>query len=476
MWKFVQAKWIVIVAASCMQATISTAMSLVLGFCLLACSTVFSARRVRALYAACGMLSLMPTKVIAMSVLLAYHLSGMGGIILAHSILNGAFVFFVLYRAYAHIDYHLLWVAVQLGASWKGIYCVIPFSLLKHTMYATGVLIFILCFSSYSIPFLLAHNWYEHTLDIVASQLYQSGHTGLAGGYMVLRACILMPLWWFCEYHTNVSSFMQNLSHRPFQVPRVAYQSSAQKGIIVVLGMGCVILIFYPILYLIWYAQGNQVANIWYRFFCESSFLIGTISFWWATFNTVASAFLSSMLALFFGALLSYVYNKENSFLYVSMTAIGSSSLLVGSLWCEIIFSSGQHYTWCGPLFRMVICQFLLNIPFICRLITSRLQDYQQEWSYVSQSYGASSCQQWCLVMLPFVRPALYQGWGICFGLSLTESTAFSVMVQQGWITLPIASKLLYQNGDHMQALALILLLMAASFVVHGCYIYRRHV
>jgi len=110
---------------------------------------------------------IMPTKVCALSVKLFYGMNGLPGIISAHVLLNVPLACYLLYTAYQKIDWLTMWVAADLGASSWHQYKDIILVQIKPALVVTSLTIFLLCFSSFSIPCMLGTPFYHYTPDVM---------------------------------------------------------------------------------------------------------------------------------------------------------------------------------------------------------------------------------------------------------------------------------------------------------------------
>jgi len=95
---------------------------------------------------------IIPTKVCALSVKLFYGMNGLPGIISAHVLLNIPFACYLLCTAYKKIDWLTMWAAADLGAPLWSQYKDTILVQIKPALVVASLTIFLLCFSSFSIP------------------------------------------------------------------------------------------------------------------------------------------------------------------------------------------------------------------------------------------------------------------------------------------------------------------------------------
>ena len=145
---------------------------------------------------------IMPTKVCALSIQLFYGWDGLLGIISAHLLLNVPFAFFLLHVAYQKIDWLTMWVAADLGASFWRQYKDAILVQMKPALLATSLLIFLLCFSSFSIPRIFAQLYCHYTPDVMMFKACQLGDMGFVGWYFLLRLAIIFSTWFFIPAYT----------------------------------------------------------------------------------------------------------------------------------------------------------------------------------------------------------------------------------------------------------------------------------
>jgi spermidine/putrescine transport system permease protein len=143
---------------SCFVATISTLLSLSMATCLI-------------YFRACGakitpLLPLfygsvvVPETVLAISLLLFFNLLkiplGLTSLIVAHTILGLGFIVPILYLRYSSLDHRLEETSLSLGATARQTFFRITLPLLKPTMGACGVMIFILSFDDFIFAYFCA--------------------------------------------------------------------------------------------------------------------------------------------------------------------------------------------------------------------------------------------------------------------------------------------------------------------------------
>jgi ABC-type Fe3+ transport system permease subunit len=82
-------------------------------------------------------------------------------------------------------------MAQDLGANGWQVYRDAIWPGIRASVHRVFIFIFVLCFSTYSIPLLLASSEY-YTPDVMMANAWQAGETVTALSYLVMRFCIVV--------------------------------------------------------------------------------------------------------------------------------------------------------------------------------------------------------------------------------------------------------------------------------------------
>ncbi|MGB8366779.1 MAG: hypothetical protein WCD44_00315, partial [Candidatus Babeliales bacterium] len=174
-----------------LQAGISTIFSIILALPLVHFLSQYTFWGKKFLFSLLAFFCIMPTKLCALSIKLFYGLQGFPAIISAHVLLNFPFAFYLLHTAYQKIDWLIVWAAADLGASPRQQYKDGLIPQLKPALILTSLTIFLLCFSSFSIPQMLGTHIYHYTPDVL---LFYNNGKSIAWICFLLRLLVMIPL------------------------------------------------------------------------------------------------------------------------------------------------------------------------------------------------------------------------------------------------------------------------------------------
>jgi len=409
---------------------------------------------------------IIPTKVCALSVKLFYEMNGLPGIISAHVLLNVPFASYLLYAAYQKIDWSTMWVAADLGAPLWRQYKDTVLAQIKPALVVTSLTIFLLCFSSFSIPRMLGTHLYHYTPDVMLFFANKLGDEAAIRCYFFLRLLIVVPLGLLYKntLHTDIC---RKSTHVSYTKKPVAFNIHLHgiKWIGYALFMLCIL--GGPLVALVLHALRHGVASFLYNsvqlhvdpLLKNSIGMVVQHSFVIAVVSSIGSVVLGGTLA-------GLQLLVSNNYLRAVMHMLGVLPFIFGNvvsaMFCsEVAFASSPHTV-------IIISHIMLHYPFVYRFIIIQLYAYPVQLNQLAQSVGALPYQIFRTILLPFARNALSKAWCIAFGLSLVEVGAGAVVADGIPITIPLAMRLYYTHGqiDGVVGLSFILLIMvgAASY------------
>jgi len=453
----------VVLAASIVQALLSTFFSVLLA---LPCAYFFNRftwQRKKVLLSTVPLLCIMPSKLTGLGITLLYGLKGFTAIILAHAALNIPFAFYLFYGAYKNMNPHWHLIAQELGATRWQAYKDIDVPFLRSTILSAGVIIFLLCFTSFSLPQILGSAQYHMTPDILMSEYYQHEEYWMSGVYGLLRLVVLLPLCFLTSRPQNNGW----LAHAMIQKRDEEYCVARHGAGWLLLFFGVGVLTLGPLLAVLLNTIDHKVFAFFCAFFSAEPNAILQMPCYRVVINSVLLAAASSIAAVFFGYVLCKALQVLKSSVIKGILVLMTSGIfIVGSVGCGILFAQLAHITYFSKFSIAVVCHLVLNYPFAYRIIKAHLGSWQSEWDLSAQSFGATSFDRVRTLELPFLRASLIQALYIGFGLSLTEVGAGSVLKNDASMTIAGAIRLLRAHGqmDAVIGLTIILLLLVFGF------------
>ncbi len=423
------------------QALISTLISLFFALILAYFFDRFSFKLKSLFVAITPLLCIMPSKLTALGVQLGMQTTGIWAIIFGHCALNIPFAFYIFYNAYQNYNSHWRLIAKEYGASHWQAYKHIDIVFLYPAIISAASIIFLLCFTSFSLPLALGTQDWHMTPDIVVSMLYKQSNYDNALYYFILRLVVILPICWAIKKKT-VGWF--NVHAKPYE--RFCFRSHSVIWPVILLCISIIIL--GPLLSVLLYTVDSKVLLFLYHVATGASDLFLHMSLYTVLYNSIILALISSIGAVILG----YVFSKALMY-YKQILLRGifllctSAVFILGSVGCGIVFSMIGNCTFLSKFMIACACHMMLNYPFAYRLIQAHLTSWQSEWDLSAQSFGASSSDRWRTLELPYLKNAMLQAFCIAFGLSLTEVGAGSMLNDSAGMTIPMAIKIYRENG-----------------------------
>jgi len=392
-------------------------------------------------------------------------MSGLLGIIAAHVLLNVPFACYLLYSAYQKIDWLTMWAAADLGAPLWDQYKDTILVQIKPALIVTSLTIFLLCFSSFSIPRMLGTCFYHYTPDVMLFFANKLGDTVAVRSYFFLRLLIVVPLGLLYKniLHADVHRQSIHVSYTKKPIIFNPYLHGI-KWVGYVLFMLCIF--GGPLIALLLHALRHGVVSFLYKSIQLHIDPLLKISVGMVIKHSLVIAIVSSIGSLILGGMLaSLQVLAPNNYLRVVMHVFGVLPFILGNVVSGMLCAEGGVAFVCSPRTAIIISHIMLNYPFVYRFIIIQLYAYPVQLNQLAQSVGAAPYQIFRTVLLPFVSSVLGKAWSIAFGLSLVEVGAGAVVADGVPITMSLAMRLYYSHGQIEGVLGLsgILLIMVGS-------------
>jgi len=462
---------VVVFSFAILQALLSTTLSILLALPIAHFFYRFDFPLKRLFVALASMLCIMPTKIVVLCITLFYGATGFTGIILAHLMLNLPFVLYIIGTTYEKIDTTLLWLAADLGATPWRCYKDIIFPLLRPSIVSIALLLFLLHFSSFSIPLLLGGELQHNTPEIMMYQWYNNGNNFLALGYWVLRLLIILPLF---IIHNRFSVQGVKISSLPKPVPREIYSPRKYSIWWFVYCGAIAVALVGPIVALLYRAFSREVFSFFGSIFGGVVDATLGIVVYHVIINSVLLAVVSGigsvLLGFLIGSLEMRMKSKVGNALISFFTVF---AFIVGSVGCGIIFAGLSYGKFFSSFAIGVLAHMFLNYAFAYRIIRAQLVLYHNDLHKTAQTCGATLKKAVWTVALPFVFPALCRAFCVSFGLSLTEVGAGAVLQGKIGLTLPMAIRMYRKAGNEVAVIGLSLILLGLAFGVAYGFMYK---
>ncbi|MFH1524726.1 MAG: iron ABC transporter permease [Chloroflexota bacterium] len=401
----------------------------------------------------------------------------LGAILLAHVFYNTTIVIRLVGNAISHLDPRLEHAARTLGADPRRVFWGVTLPLLRPSLLAAALLVFIFDFTSFGVILLLGGSHFS-TLEVeIYKQALQMFNLPLAGLLSLIQ--LLCTLGFSIVYSRIVTRTAVTSTPRSAESNLRRAQASRERFF--VNGMCVLLFAFYflPLFSLPFRSvtrleadqgQRGQVSygltgDYYNELFINRNASIFYVPPFEAIGNSLGYAALTVILSLALGfpaaTALARPGRLERLFDPFLMLPLGASAVTLG-LGFIITFNKPPFMLVTSPLI-IPLAHTLIALPFVIRSLQPALASIPDRLRQAATSLGASPRRVWSTVDWPIVSRATLAAAVFAFTISLGEFGASSLVVRPEYPTLPIAiARFLSQPGglNYGQAMAMATILM----------------
>lgn len=451
------------------QATISTILVILLALPIATITANFDFFGRRALISLISVPFILPTVVVAVAFLeflpTTMHRSALA-IIIAHTYFNFGLAVRIISTRWQQINRHLDDAASTLGASKTRLFLTVTLPLLKRSLQSAGLLVFLMCFTSYGVVRILggpARSTIETEIYFRAMQL------GDVSGALVLSILqlivVVFLIFLTAQFGIAKSTELGQMVYSRIRKP----QTSHEKFLIALVAFTSTLVVLMPLISVVRRSilVGQNVnLSIWQSVFTDAEILKSlTTSVKYAAFTVV----ISTTIGLFGACAVIYGSARYRFLNLLTALPVVVSAVTLG-LGIIVTFDV-DPIDWRGAWLMMPIAHCLVAIPIVMRIITPTIRDLPNGLRDASQTLGATTWQMWRTIDLKIIKPSLVTAAAIACAVSLGEFGASSFLVRRDNETLPlIISRLLGRPGEiiQAQAYAIATLLIVACVAIIG--------
>lgn len=396
-------------------------------------------------------------------------------ILLAHVFYNTTIIIRIVGSALSSLDPQLEQTARSLGANTYRVWWNVTLPLLRPSLLAASLLVFLFDFTSFGVILLLGGSRFS-TLEVeIYLRVLRLPNLPLAALLSVIQ--LLCTLTFSVLYTYIVSRNTQQLNPRPTQhAPRTI----KQKLFVAILSLLLSAFFILPLSSLPLRslfrleADRGQRGEVQYGFTTDyytelfvnrrgSVFYVPPIQ---AAFNSLTYASATVILSLLFGFPAAFALAKptrlEKILDPLIMLPLGSSAVMLG---LGFILSFGAWLT--SPLL-VPFAHTLVALPFVIRALQPAIASIPERLRQAAASLGASPFEVWRNIDLPILRRATLSAAIFAFTVSLGEFGATLLLSRPEYPTIPVAiERFLSQSGglNYGQAMAMAAILMLLTLV-----------
>jgi thiamine transport system permease protein len=400
----------------------------------------------------------------------------LGAILIAHVFYNTTIVIRIVGNALSRLDPKLEQAARSLGADSRRVWWDIRLPLLRSSLLASALLVFLFDFTSFGVILLLGGPGFatlEVAIYIQALQLLNLPLAALLAFIQLLCTLVFAILYARISARSSIQS-----AQRSGESNIRKARSTIEK--IFVAGMVGLLIIFFvlPMLALPLRSisrldadRGKRgpvpmglTTNYYTELFINSRSSIFYVPPVQAAANSLAYAGATVLLSLFLGfpaaSALAKPGRLERILDPILIIPLGASAVTLG-LGFILAFGHWLTYPWLVPL-----AHTLVALPFVIRTLQPALASIPDRLRQAATSLGASPFRVWQTVDWPILRRATLTAATFAFTISLGEFGATILLSRPDYPTIPIAIyRFLSQPGgmNYGQAMAMATLLMALT-------------
>ncbi|MEW6287264.1 MAG: iron ABC transporter permease [Chloroflexota bacterium] len=396
-------------------------------------------------------------------------------ILLAHVFYNTTIVIRIVGAALSNLDPKLEQTARSLGADSLRVWTNVTLPLLRSSILAASLLVFLFDFTSFGVILLLGGSQYA-TLEVeIYLQAVKLLNLPLAAFLSVIQ--LLCTLTFSILYSHFITRNSYPLTPRSVTAkPRTLRQKLFVFSLILLLST----FYFLPLAslparsLLRLEANRGQRAEVQYGFTTDyytelfinrrgSVFYVPPIR---AAFNSLAYASATVVLSLLLGFPAAFALAKSTRLEKILdpliMLPLGSSAVMLG---LGFIIAYGKWLT--SPLL-VPFAHTLVALPFVIRTLQPAIASIPQRLRDAASTLGASPFEVWKNIDLPILRRAALAAATFAFTVSLGEFGATLLIARPEYPTIPVAiERFLSQPGglNYGQAMAMATLLMLLTTI-----------
>ncbi len=401
----------------------------------------------------------------------------LGAILLAHVFYNTTIVIRLVGNTLSHLDPRLENAARTLGADSWHILWRVTLPLLRPSILAATLLVFIFDFTSFGVILLLGGPRFS-TLEVeIYKQAVQIFNLPLAAWLSLIQ--LVCTLIFSVIYSRVIVHNTVMTSPRAIETTQHPSRSGGEKWFAMLMAVILLIVFLLPLVSLplrslvrLDAARGQRgpvsfglTGDYYSELFVNRSSSIFYVPPFEAIGNSLGYAALTVVLSLGLGfpaaAALARPGRLERLLDPLLMLPLGASAVTLGLGF--IITFNQPPFAFIASPWLVPVAHTLIALPFVIRSLQPALASIPMELKQAAASLGASPRQAWFSVDWPIVARATLSAAVFAFTVSLGEFGATSLVVRPEYPTIPIAiARFLSQPGglNYGQAMAMATILM----------------
>ena len=446
--------------------------------------TVVAAAGINALLGPRGWLNLAAMQLFHLTLPPLHITNSLIAILIAHVFYNIPIVIRVVGSAWAQLDPKMEQAACVLGASRMQVAARVTLPLLRPSLVAAALLVFLFDFTSFGVILILGGPQFE-TLEVaIYIQALSFLNLPVAGLLsMVQIVCTLAITWVYSRLAGGLNiPLLPRLKGEGVRFPRLV----REKIVVILVAAFLVLLQILPMAALVsrsvvrleadrgerGVVQTGLTLDYYRELFTNPNNSIFYVPPARAALNSLIYAAVTVLLSLSFGLMAAYALTRITRGRWLMdlaiMLPLGTSAVTLG-LGFIVTFTTPPLDVKSFPLL-IPFAHSLVALPFVVRTVQPVLASIPASYRQAAAVLGATPWQVWTKVEAPIIRRAAMVGAIFSFTISLGEFGATSFLARPDMPTLPVAIyRYLSQPGamNYGQAMAMstVLLLVCGSAI-----------
>lgn len=383
---------------------------------------------------------------------------GLGGILAAHTLLNGAFAGRIFLDRLEAIPPEKLKLGRSLGLSAWRRFAIIDIPAISGSVPGVGATIFLLCFTSFPIVLVLGGGPANQTLEVAIYQAVRldfelGAAVRLAIVQLLACAAIIIPA---STLSPTAALFGRRSRYHWPERPPVARVQALMLGVLL-LGF------LTPLLAVLMRGLGPAMLTV-----------LGQASFWRALWTSLSIGSFSALLALALAIALGMARALEprRSILRTGLGLPVFAYLAVPAVVLSLGFFLLSRFagvpTGAAAPVVLVIANALLALPFVFATLTPPLEAIARRNTKLVRALGLSGTAQWRRIEWPLLGRPIGYALAVAFVFSLGDLGVISLFGTSEFSTLPwLMYRALgaYRTADAEAIGALLLILSLSAFI-----------
>ena len=389
---------------------------------------------------------------------------GLHGVVLAHMFLNVPLMILVFLSRLEQVPPAHYDLAHHLGMTRHNRFRLIEWPVIHPTLPGIMVLVFLLCFSSFSLVLMLGGGPRVTTLEVeIYAAIRFDFDFAAAAGLSLIQFVSAVIVVGIMAYWGDVTRGLQ-AHDSPLTAPR---QFGDSKWVDAVMLSLFFIIVALPVLMVILAGFNNALID-----------MLGKSAFWSVMRNSLLIAISSALATVTMGLVLAVARARIKAgsslmllidggvMLYLVLPAI-----VLGTAAFIALRDLGDIFVY--AFWVVVLANALLALPFAVRVLEGRLRLIFKQHDRMAYALGVYGFNRWRLLTFPQLHRELGTVLGLSAAISMGDLGVIALFASDQLQTLPW---MLYQTAgryqaDAAKALALLLLVLAMTLLLAGRYL-----